>query len=145
MRDFMSGALKTGIVAVVVLLVGAGSVFALIPAETNAKNDAVVVLKAQGVTCGSCAAKIERALKALPGVTSVAVDVDNTRVTVAYDAAVARPETLAETVTGLGYGSSILQVMSSEEYRVTTGKAAASASPQLTGGCGGGCCNRNRN
>ncbi|KAF0221230.1 MAG: heavy metal-binding domain-containing [Geobacteraceae bacterium] len=140
----MTCAFKVGIAAAFALLLGVSAVFALNPSGSGVQADSVVVLKAQGVTCGSCAGKIEKALKEKPGVASVEVDVDSGQVAVAYDAKAAKPEILAETVTALGYGSSILQNFSAEQYRATTGRNGASQSPAKSG-CGGGCCNKNRN
>lgn len=137
-----SSVVTAAVIAVIALVIGSGAVFAL--NSPTAKADSVVVLKAQGVTCGSCAGKIEKALRENPGVASVQVDVDVGRVTVAYDGKSVKPETLAENVTALGYGSSILQVVSAEEYKSITGRTVASLDTPKAGGCGGGCCNKNR-
>lgn len=136
-------AVKLGVAVLLALVIGAGAVFAVNQPGQGAEADSVVVLKSQGVTCGSCAGKIEKALKEKAGVASVEVDVDNGRVIVAYDAKVAKSETLAETVTSLGYGSSILQNFSAEQYRAMTGRNVASLAPAKSGGCA--CCNKNRN
>jgi copper chaperone CopZ len=144
MREIITYATKFGIIVVAGLLIGAGAVFALNP-NSGPVADSVVVLKSMGVTCGSCAGRIEKALKEKPGVASVEVDVDSGGVAVAYDAKIAKPEILAETVTALGYESSILQNFSAEQYRTVTGRNVASVSPAKSGGCGGGCCNKNRN
>lgn len=140
----VKGAVKLGIVALLALVIGAGAVFALNQPGPGVAADSVVVLKSQGVTCGSCAGKIEKALREKPGVAAVEVDVDAERVMIAIDSQIARPETLAETVTGLGYGSSILQVVSTEQYRAMTGRDVPVQTAKA-GGCGGGCCNKNRN
>jgi mercuric ion binding protein len=143
MKKIMICAFKAGIALVFVLALGVGAVSALNTSGLGVQADSVVVLKAQGVTCGSCAGKIEKALKEKPGVASVEVDVDNGGIAVAYDAKVIKPEILAETVTALGYESSVAQNFSAEEYRAVTGREVASHSPAKTGGCG--CCNKNRN
>lgn len=140
----VKGAVKLCVTAVLALVIGAGAVFALNQPGPGVVADSVVVMKSQGVTCGSCAGKIERALKEKPGVASVEVDVDAGRVIAAYDSKVAKPETLAETVTGLGYGSSILQVLSTEQFRAMAGRNVAVQTAR-SGGCGSGCCNKNRN
>jgi len=143
MKKTMVCAFKVGIVAVFALVLGVSVASALNLSGSDVQADSVVVLKAQGVTCGSCAGKIEKALKEKPGVASVEVDVNNGGVAVAYDAKVIKPEILAETVTALGYESSIAQNFSAEEYRTVTGSGVASQSPAKSGGCG--CCNKNRN
>ncbi len=137
-------AVKLGVVAVLALVIGAGVVFALNQPGSGATADSVAILKSQGVTCGSCAGRIERALKEKPGVASVSVDVDAGRVTVAYDSKKAAPEVLAQAVTELGYGSSILQVLTTEPYKAMAGSNAAVQTAKA-GGCGGDCCNKNRN
>lgn len=140
----VKGAVKLGVAVVLALVIGAGAVSALSQPDSGVNADSVAVLKSQGVTCGSCAVRIEKALKEKPGVASVEVDVDAGRVIAAYDSKIAKPETLAETVTGLGYGSSILQVLSTEQYRAMTGRNATVQTAKA-GGCGSGCCNKNRN
>lgn len=102
----------------------------------EAAADAVVVLKANGMTCGSCAGRIEKALKERPGVASVEVDVEAGQVVVGYDSKLAEPGKLASGVTGIGFGCSVLQVMTAEEYRAATGKEMGGR--PVKGGCG--CC-----
>lgn len=122
MRKTMAGAFKLMIAAMLALAIGTGAVFALNQPGPRVNADAVAVLKSQGVTCGSCAARIEKALKEKAGVASVEVDVEGGRVMVAYDAKLATPEALAAAVTGAGYGSSVLQTMTADQYRAVTGK-----------------------
>ncbi|WP_298272376.1 heavy-metal-associated domain-containing protein [Geobacter sp.] len=108
----------------------------------EASPDAVAVLRTQGMTCGSCAARIENALKAQEGIASVQVNVDAGRVVVGFDSKRIRPETIAERVTGTGYGTSILQVVTPEQYKTMTGQSLVVSRPG--GGCGGGCCDAGR-
>ncbi len=56
-----------------------------------------------GMTCASCVARVERALKAVPGVKSVVVNLASERATVAYDPSVATPADLSQAVRGRGY------------------------------------------
>ncbi len=56
-----------------------------------------------GMTCASCVARVERALKAVPGVASAVVNLANERATVAYDPAATTPANLAEAVRARGY------------------------------------------
>ncbi len=136
------GIVRTLVFAAVAVLIGGGAVFALNFTGPAAKADSVAVLKAQGVTCGSCAGRIEEALKAKPGVASVEVEIDAGRVIVAYDSKAVTPEILAESVTAIGYGSSILQVLPAGEYKGGAG-ANAGAQTGKTGGCGGkNCCGK---
>lgn len=122
------------LVLVAILVVG---IFAF-AVRLEASADAVAVLRTQGMTCGSCASRIEQALRTQKGVASVEVNVDAGRVVVGYDSKKVRPEHLAEQVTGSGYGSSILQIVTTEQYKNMTGKNLAAGRQQ--GGCGSGCC-----
>lgn len=143
MLKMVKDVVKLGVAVVLSLGIGVGAVFAFNQPGSGVEANSVVVLKSKGVTCGSCAGKIEKALKEKPGVASVEVDADNGGVAVAYDTKVIKPEILAGTVTALGYESSIVQNFSAEEYRAVTGRDVASHSPAKTGGCG--CCNNNGN
>lgn len=87
----------------------------------KASADKMMVLKADGITCGSCVASISRALKAEKGVASVAVDVATGRVLVGYDSKFAAPEALASRVASAGYRSHILQVQTIGEFRTSSG------------------------
>ncbi len=108
----------------------------------EASVNSVAVLRTQGMTCGSCAMKIEDALKGAKGVSSVQVNVNEGQVVVGYDSSLVKPEAIAEQVTGSGYGSSIIQVLTPEEYASLTGKNIAADSQK--GGCGKGCCGTKR-
>jgi copper chaperone CopZ len=105
------------------------------------RPDSVVALKTVGMTCKSCSEKITKALQMQKGVASVDVDVEAGRVIATYNSKVTKPESLAGTVTGLGYGSSILQVLSAEQYRAMTGRSLPMR--MAMGGGSGGCCNKN--
>jgi len=56
-----------------------------------------------GMTCASCAARIERALAGHEGVESAAVNYASHRATITYDPALVGSPELIEVVTGLGY------------------------------------------
>jgi copper chaperone CopZ len=136
----VKGLVKLGVTVVLALAIGAGGVFALNQPLSVINPDAVVVLKSRGISCGSCAGRIAQEIDAKPGVAGVEVDVDAGQVMIAVDSKTARPEGLAETVTALGYKSSILQVLSREQYQAMTGGKAA---PRTANADGCGCCNRN--
>lgn len=136
------GIVKTVVFAALAVLIGGGAVFALNLTGPGAKADSVAVLKAQGITCGSCAGRIEQALKEKAGVAAVEVDIDAGRVIVAYDAKAVTPGQLAESVTAVGYGSSVLQTLPADQYRAVAG-ASAGARAGRAGGCGGkNCCGK---
>ena len=102
--------------------------------------DFVAVLKANGMTCGACVGRIEKCLRAKPGVASVQVDVDGGRVIVGYDSKLTKAELMAESITAIGYGSNVLENLSAEEYRRSTGKDIALQKTKA--GCA--CCNKDR-
>ncbi len=56
-----------------------------------------------GMSCAACAARVERALKRVPGVADAAVNFAASTVTVRYDPAAATPETLRRAVRAAGY------------------------------------------
>jgi Cu+-exporting ATPase len=61
-------------------------------------------LPIEGMSCASCAARIEKALDAQPGVASAAVNFASKRATVLYDPHAVHRGDLVQTVNGLGYG-----------------------------------------
>ena len=56
-----------------------------------------------GMTCASCAARIESSLGGLPGVSTAAVNFATNRATVTYDPAVTGPDSFSAAVADLGY------------------------------------------
>jgi copper chaperone CopZ len=124
------------LMAIVVLAVLAFSV------RVNITPDSVVVMRTLGMTCGSCADKISKALGIRKGVASTEVDTDAGRVIVWYDSKATKAETLAQTLTGAGYGSSVLVSMPAAKYRAMTGKSGATRTSAMTG-CGSRCCAEN--
>ncbi|WP_298439573.1 heavy-metal-associated domain-containing protein [Geobacter sp.] len=103
--------------------------------------NAVAALKTLGMTCGSCAGKIEKALKPLNGVAGVEVDVDGGWVLVGYDSQKARPDTFAEAVRKAGFQSWLMEQMSITDFRRVMGRdfgmKVARAGCCGNGGCGG--------
>lgn len=60
------------------------------------------VLQVEGMHCGGCVASVERALKAVPGVHAVQVELESGRVTVEAESAVA-VSSLADAVRATGF------------------------------------------
>ena len=56
-----------------------------------------------GMSCGSCAARVQRTLSEQPGVASAEVNFATNRATVVFDPATVTPQGLAEAVRGIGY------------------------------------------
>jgi copper chaperone CopZ len=115
------------------------SVFALF-ARIGATADSVAILKTTGMTCGSCSSKISRELEGLQGVAVTEVDVEGGWVIVGYDTKSVKPENLAEKVSRAGFGSSVYQVLTPEQFKQVTGRDIGKKGPP-SGGCGG-CCTK---
>ncbi|MBV8658488.1 MAG: heavy-metal-associated domain-containing protein [Burkholderiales bacterium] len=61
------------------------------------------VIGIEGMSCGGCAASVERALKAMTGVQTVAVDLAARNATVAYDPALVDVTQLKQAIEEAGY------------------------------------------
>jgi copper chaperone len=57
-----------------------------------------------GMTCGGCTGKVEKALKAIPGVKDVQVSLSAASATVQFDETLASTVQLASAVKAAGYG-----------------------------------------
>lgn len=109
--------------------------------RAGATADSVAVLKTAGMTCGSCADRISKALQGIKGVAATEVDLDGGKVIVGYDAKAVRPETLMENVKKTGFDSTVQAVVTPEQYRRLTGRdvgTGAATAPRCCGGCGTG-------
>ena len=98
--------------------------------------DSIAVLKTTGMTCGSCSSKITKALDALKGVAVTEVDVEGGWVVIGYDTKVVKPEVLAQKVNGTGFGSTVHQVLTPEQFKQITGRDIGKEASS-SGGCGG--------
>ena len=65
------------------------------------------ILRSDELSCPSCISKIEKALKALPGVREATVHFISGRIDIEHEPAQASAELLQETVRKIGYGSRI--------------------------------------
>lgn len=63
-----------------------------------------LTLKVEGMTCAACAARVEKGLSKLSGVSDAAVNFAVEKASVSYDPAQVTPEKLVQTIEGLGYG-----------------------------------------
>ncbi len=112
--------------------------------RVGATADSVAVLRTSGMTCGSCSAKITKALERVKGVAVTEVDVNNGWVVVGYDTKAVRPEALAEKVTAAGFGSSLYTVVTPEQFKQVTGRAIGQNVASASGCCGKGGCGGNK-
>jgi copper chaperone CopZ len=106
----------------------------------GATAESVAVLKTTGMTCGSCASKITRALEGVKGVAVTEVDVAGGWVSVGYDPKTVKPEVLAEKVSGAGFGCNVHRVLTTEQFKQVTGRDFGKHASS-SGGCG--CCGKN--
>lgn len=65
------------------------------------------ILRSDELNCPSCIAKIEKALKALPGVTAAKVNFSSGRIDVEHDPAQASADQLRQAVRAVGYDSRV--------------------------------------
>ena len=101
--------------------------------------NAVAALKTFGMTCGSCAGKIEKALRPMNGVAGVEVDVNGGWVLVGYDSQTANPETFAGAVSKAGFQSWLMERMSLADFRRVAGRDFGAKAVRSGGSGSGGC------
>ncbi|HBV86244.1 MAG TPA: ATPase P [Desulfosporosinus sp.] len=78
------------------------------PSETvgvSASQETKQLFKISGMTCANCALTIEKGLKAMPGVKSVAVNFASEKLTVETDPNLVKEELLLAKIKDLGYGA----------------------------------------
>jgi len=124
---------STLIMIVSVLLIASGI---LLFGKPLASANAIALLQANGMTCGSCSQKITQALTKHPGVAEVTVDITAGLIEVQFDSRQTNPATLAANVNTLGYPTAVAYVQPIKG----AAKAPADASGCGTGGCGN--CNK---
>jgi cation-transporting ATPase V len=83
-------------------------------APSNGRRE-VMELDISGMTCGSCAARVQRALARQPGVTDALVNYATGRATVELEPGVLDAQQLAEVVHGAGYGATPAASSASEQ------------------------------
>ena len=72
-------------------------------AELATPEQSVTELTVDGMTCGNCARHVDKAIRSVPGVNDVAVDLSGKKAKVSYDPAVATTEAMAQAVKKAGY------------------------------------------
>src|SRR6266704_5220278 len=71
--------------------------------EDQRKADSRAVLALEGMTCASCAMRIEKGLKKVPGVTDANVNLATEQATVTYDPNQTGLEQMVQKVDAVGY------------------------------------------
>jgi copper chaperone CopZ len=123
-------ALNATLVLTVLVLLGVCAFYV----RVGATADAVVVLKTSGMTCGSCAAKVTKALQGERGVAATEVDLEGGLVIAGYDSKQVAPEKLAQRVVAAGFASSVQSVLTPEQFKKIVGRNIGVAAS------GAGCC-----
>ena len=72
-------------------------------AEGKTEDKKRVTIPVEGMTCASCVARVERALKTVPGVSQATVNLASERATVVYDGQATSIEDLFSAVQEAGY------------------------------------------
>jgi copper chaperone CopZ len=100
--------------------------------QFNAAVNAVAVIQANGMTCGDCSGKVEKALLERGGVSQVLVDVPNGMVLAFFDSRSVDPRSLVAAVNRAGFPSRIRDLLTVSEYNsLVSGGAGCDK-----GGCG---------
>jgi copper chaperone len=131
------------LVSLAALTLGAAVVLAFHGAAGSEKGDPPlpagpaerVLLSVQGLSCGSCEARIRETLAKTPGIRAVGVSLAKGQVTVEYTPGMSDPRDLAQSLTRLGYPARFVASGSSVP---APGKAGTGS----VAGCGGTCCAR---
>ncbi|MDK1493781.1 heavy metal translocating P-type ATPase [Sinorhizobium sp. 7-81] len=74
-------------------------------AEPIAGSARTASIPVEGITCASCVARVEKAIRAVPGVISASVNLATERADVRFDAT-AKPSEIVEAIENTGYGTS---------------------------------------
>ena len=99
-------------------------------------------LPISGMTCASCATRVEKKLNKLDGV-AASVNYATEKATVDYDAAAVAPEQLVAAVESAGYGAVLPARDDGEETAPETDETAPRPRrPTLRSRCGAGCSSR---
>ena len=100
-----------------------------------------LVASIEGMTCGSCVARIKSAVSALLGIASVDVSLQTDSGTIVYDPSVVTKQEIIDRITATGYPSAELSDSPGGQAAASgTGAAVqAAATGGSCGGSGGGC------
>lgn len=74
---------------------------------TDTARHATLTLEVRGMSCGSCEARVERALAAIPGFHSARIDRAAERVHIGYDPTVAMQLEFATAIIAAGYSATL--------------------------------------
>ncbi|MBJ6727260.1 heavy-metal-associated domain-containing protein [Geomesophilobacter sediminis] len=98
--------------------------------------DAVVVLTTSGMSCGSCAGRVEAALREERGVVATEVDLEAGRVTAGIDSKKVSPERIAIVASAAGFASTVRSVLSPAQFMARSGHEVGASGTGGRGCCG---------
>ncbi len=96
------------------------------PVELREKKEAYAVLALEGMTCASCAMRIEKGLKKVPGVIDAQVNLATERGTVTYNPEQTGLEQMVQKVEAVGYKAAPVEQPAPQAVPATTSGSAAS-------------------
>ncbi|MBE3557263.1 MAG: heavy metal translocating P-type ATPase [Firmicutes bacterium] len=102
---------------------------------SEAKSPAKVTIGISGMTCASCALRIEKGMKQLDGVQSVNVNFGTEKATIAYDPTRIPPDRFVEKIQDIGYRAvtDSVRLRLEEDVQDDTARSAATRLQDLTG------------
>lgn len=72
-------------------------------ANSQKKEVRTVTVPIEGMSCGACAARVKKTLKAIDGVREVHVNLEQRNASIEYEQGKVAPERLTAAINGLGY------------------------------------------
>src|SRR5436190_23897028 len=101
--------------------------------EDQRKADSRAVLALEGMTCASCAMRIEKGLKKVPGVKDASVNFATEQATVTYDPTQTGLEQMVQKVDAVGYKATPIVAPSPSAPQMTTTSSVSSVPAALVG------------
>ena len=90
--------------------------------RTTAPMNMIVIMKTSGMTCAHCSDSIVQAMQRVPGIATTEVDVPHGLVAIGFSTEVITPDALVRRVTANGFSSSLLSVVTPQQYKQVTGR-----------------------
>src|SRR5690242_5705132 len=86
--------------------------------QTLEEEESRAILELEGMTCASCAMRIEKGLKKVPGVRDASVNLATEKATVTYDPAITGLDQMVQKVEAVGYKATPAAVLRASEEAV---------------------------
>jgi Cu+-exporting ATPase len=103
------------------------------PVEIEPEQEVCTVLNLEGMTCASCAMRIEKGLKKVPGVKNANVNLATEQATVTYDPAQTDVEKMVQKVEAVGYKASPQVAVAPAQSQVVTSVAGTESTAVYDG------------